>query len=150
MKYVRTGDDGSIHIQPYLDYLDAEGAHLGELVDGESLLMHGRNGLIGRDTFHDGRVRKVTLETVPGASPTFRATILLLGPYFDRWFELVYEGVVRWSGDVPGRDTDLIVHELRREGDTVIHPFDFDRGITIEVVASRVRFREWMAEGNVS
>lgn len=146
MKYIKKNRDGVVSLVLYEEYLDSAREGLRSRVEGESILDAARNGLAGRETFHDARLDR--LQMTSGADPRGEVWVFmrLRGPYFDRYFDLEYRGVVSFDGELPAAETDLLVHELRLEGSLLVHELEFDKDRRIEIACEKLRFRERIEE----
>ena len=129
----------------YEQYLTQERSKLSGKVRGAELLSISRFDL-GKESFHDSRF--VSLETVsespekPDEDLDQKTCLRLLGPYFDRHFDLCYERVTSLNFRQPGRRDDLLVHEIRNEGVCVVHEIHFDGGGFLEVACEQIDFRD--------
>ena len=146
MKYISRNKGGVISLVAFEDYLALARHELIARVDGADLLETCRFGLAGPETFHDARLDRFRVVSGVEGGGEMRAFVRLRGPYFDRFFELEYRGVLRLEGDIPAADTDLIVHELRVEGDSLVHEMEFDMSGKIEIVCGGLLFRETIKE----
>lgn len=100
-------------------------------------------------SLHDAWVDKVNVvQGDAGRNEDFSINIVLIGPFHDRRFSIVYSGVrgfdLRHCGTRrrPGRQ-DLLAHELRMNAEGKIeHLIDFDDGLCIYVVCDSLAVDE--------
>ncbi len=118
------------------------------LREGDELLTIDRFALSGPGSFHDARLDHLVVAS--GTGPKFQVELRLKGPYFDRHFELFYQEIVSCKIEVPTREVDLIIHEIRLQNDLLAHEILFGDGSTIEILCGRLRFREILTENSLS
>src|SRR5688572_17655838 len=99
MKYILRGPTGGFNLKPYEDYLTRERGALAARTGGTDLLTIDRFFPSGPECFHDARFESLSVlaggvEPTKSETPDVRVELRLKGPYFDRHFELMYEGVV--------------------------------------------------------
>lgn len=143
MKYIsRRNGDGPFDLGRYAEYLDHVRPRIAALIDGDDLLGEDRFfSLSSPRSFHDARLATLSIAVGEmGGGP--QAKLRLEGAYWDRFFDLVYVGVVRSKVDVRGEHDDLLVHEIRLEEGHIVHEMLFASGATIEIVCDRIRFTE--------
>jgi len=96
-----------------------------------------------REDLHDARLIEVSYVAGEDEPQSVTATrVQLKGPYFDRVFELNYVAVREATVTLRDPAADLLIHELRREGEHLVHELVFDGGGSITVVCARVIFAE--------
>jgi hypothetical protein len=122
-------------LDAYEDYLREARPTLAARVHGDGLLDLERNGL-DRRSLHDARLVGLTVDA-EGA-----VELVLRGAWYDRTFHLRYEGVRACAVQLPRPTDDLLVHEVRAEGDGVVHELAFDHGRGVEVTCATLTFTE--------
>ena len=146
MKYISQDASGAFDLVRYEDYMEQENEALGSRIRGEALLSIGRFVPRGPESFHDARFDSLSTEwETPTSTEAIRAMqvkLRLRGPFFDRWFELVYEGATACKLEAPAHEDDLLMHEIREERGWLIHEFVFDKGKSIEIVCREIGFLE--------
>ena len=150
MKYIFRAEGGAFDLTQYEDYLDRERSALVGLVQGPELLSMGRFVPTGPESFHDARFERLVAgasEHEHGEAHATQLELRLRGPYFDRHFELKYEGVESCTLEVPGPEDDLLMHEIRLEDGLLVHELRFDKERAIKVTCRGIRFSEEFAVG---
>ena len=147
MRYVSRESNGGFNLVKYEDYLEQDRISLSSLIQGAELLRIERFVPTGPGSFHDARFDQLFVNTCDSSHADskargLRVELRLRGPYFDRYFELHYDDVSSLEVELPAPDDDLLMHEVRREGSSLVHELHFDRGKTIEVRCRGLRFVE--------
>lgn len=135
VRYLVPGPRG-YDLDPYFDYLARARPALASRVFGDGLLDDTRNGLADRGSLHDARLLRLTVDAAGTAE------LVLHGPYCDRTFHLVYAGVTAWEVRLPLPTDDLLVHEVRGEGDGVAHELLFDGDRKVQITCATLTFTE--------
>jgi hypothetical protein len=149
MKYIFRTADLVYDLTKYEDYLHRLGAMLRSRITGCDLLHWTRLGPAGAETLHDSRLqatRSWHRSESAGDSSCFE--VKLKGPYFDRYFVLTYFGVSSVSLSLPAAENDLLVHEVRLEGESLVHELLFDQNHTIQIDCQTIQFEEFLNEQN--
>lgn len=141
MMYIKRLSGGGYDLTNYEDYLNQRRSDLSQRIDAADLLDPRRLSLSDPASFHDARLVRMLL-TMDEAAVCPQLELRLKGPFFDRYFELSYDDVISCKTSAPGPEDDLLVHEIRLEGEAVAHELCFDRGHAIEVTCRRIHFRE--------
>ena len=147
MKYVTRAPSGAFELVQYEDYLERQAGTLAARVHGAPLLQIDRFIPSGPGSFHDSRFKalSVTQSALGGADPKVHSRTIELhlnGPYFDRRFELRYEGVISCIFQLPAPEDDLLMHELSEERGLVTHELQFDQGRSLVIICGELHFGE--------
>ena len=142
MKYVTRTATGAWDLRDYERYLESEKRRLAQRVGGDDLLDISRfSGGEFRGSLHDSRFRGLGIDVEPDQDLAV-VELRLEGPVFDRDFLLRYEGARTTQLDMPRKDDDLLMHELRLTDGGVAHELLFDGDHVVLVVSERMTFRE--------
>lgn len=155
MKYIIRGEGAAFDLKRYEDYLGREREALTGLIQGAELLFIGRFVPTGPESFHDARFERLVATACAsqqgaGDAHAAQLELHLEGPYFDRYFQLTYDGVESCSLEIPGADDDLLMHEVRSEEGLLVHELLFDKGKFVKVTCRGVRFQEELAADDPS
>ena|SRR5688500_1676688 len=147
MRYVFRDAGGAFDLTSYEDYLEQERERLVQFLNCRSLLDIERFTLAGSGSFHDSRIQHLnvianTPTEAGSAHGGLQVELRLKGPYFDRYFDLAYVHVGTCKVEVRAPDADLLIHEIRTEGNFLTHEIYFDGGGSIEIVCGRLHFQE--------
>ncbi len=142
MKYVKRSATGAWDLTDYERYLENEKRQLSDVVGGDNLLDISRfSGGEFRGSLHDSRFRGFAVE-VDEHQGGVVVEIRLEGPFFDRDFILRYQSARTATFNMPAPDRDLLMHEVLRHDEGVLHEILFDGGHVVTVVSSSMTFRE--------
>lgn len=112
--------------------------------------------LTSHSSLHDAWLETLcVIEPATGPRAEVRAIeirLRLLGPFHDRYINLVYAGVSKYELDAPPRPGephfthnahgDLLTHEIRFENDRLIHEILFERGAIFLIECSDIKHSE--------
>lgn len=145
MKYITRQPNDAFGLEPYEDYLDGARKGLSACIHGPELLTLSRFIPRGPESFHDARFERLTAMAAggeDGVPKSVSVEIRLKGPYFDRYFELLYKDVAECSLQLPRPEADLLMHEIREENGLLVHEFLFWKDKTVEIACRELHFRE--------
>jgi|GEM_PF-1788161 len=143
MKYIHRNEDGVVSYDKYAAYLEEHRAQLSNVVDVELLRME-RFVPPGRESLHDARLLSVVVDDEKKS-----IQLEFKGPYFDRGFVFTYEGVESAELGEPSPTDDILVHEVRLEGELLEHELHFHHDHHMRVVCRRIRFEERFTDPRV-
>lgn len=147
MKYIFRDENGAFELSKYEEYLDRERNVLVGLIQGQELLRIDRFVPADGGSFHDARFERFVADKGSpkpggGAPQAPRLELRLKGPFFDRHFELTYDGVESCSFEMPSPEDDLLMHELRLDEGRLVHELWFDHENAIVITCRSIRFSE--------
>jgi hypothetical protein len=153
MKYILRESTGAFDLTRYEDYLEQQSGTLSAHVHGANLLATDRFVPTGPGSFHDARFERLLVATTANSESghqSIRIELRLRGPYFDRYFDLLYEKVHSCIFRAPNPDDDLLMHEVRTEQGALTHELQFDKGNTIVISCREMHFVETLNIGSVT
>lgn len=142
MKYIRRDRFGAFDLTEYETYLEQEFERLKALVGGDILAID-RFVPSGPRCLHDARFEAFSAVS---ESDGIAVELCLKGPFFDRLFKLRYQCVTDVAFQLPKPGADLSMHEVRHEGDLLVHEIHFTGGASVEIACARLLFEEVLRE----
>jgi hypothetical protein len=155
MKYIYDGGEWMINFDRYAAYLESVRGQLPAHVYAFAADPNHFN-LNSRSSLHDAWLEKLcVVEPATGSRSEVRAIeihLRLLGPFHDRYINLVYTGVSMYDLGAPARPGeprfthtahgDLLTHEVRFENDRLVHEILFERKVTFLIECSDIKHSE--------
>jgi hypothetical protein len=155
MKYIYDGKEGAIYFDRYASYLDSIRDQLpAHVYDFASNSNH--FDLTSHSSLHDAWLESLcVVEPATGSRSEVRAIeirLRLLGPFHDRYINLVYTGVSKYGLNAPSRPGEprfthtahgnLLTHEVRFENGALVHELLFERDAAFLIECSDIRHSE--------
>ena len=152
MKYIIENELGFTTYDNYFKYVDSIKSSLSEKLysfasDPE------RYDLRSQKTLHDAWIEHIEVNYRSTGCDEVRKidiALTLLGQHHDRKHQLLYKGVHSYSFknmDSNGRiNNDLLLHEIRLEGELIAHEIIFDNGVEILITCFDITHDETITE----